>query len=189
MTAALQKSVLGTSPQPSIEEQAVSSEANSNVSSPAQSPARTKLSIRRNFIQKRLENKERFRTQTLSESSFSPDVSSSSPPIIGESEIHLQLEKEANLVLKTLLDTKSSQDELIDCETLSLVSNDDDSEHNSGGSVNYRTYHKSWSIRKNIMSVDVCVEPKLLPVDPAITDEFNSNSEEENEVKVIGKLL
>lgn len=51
--------------------------------------------------------------------------------------------------MKTLRATKSSHDELLDCETLSLVSNDDDSEHNSASSVNYRTYHKSWGISQN----------------------------------------
>lgn len=105
-------------------------------------------------MQKRLENKDRFRTQTLSESSFSPEISSASPPLInGEAELHLHLQKEADLVLRTLRDTKTTQDELLDCETLSLVSNDDDSEHNSGSSVNYRTYHKSWGFRRNNIPV------------------------------------
>lgn len=72
------------------------SNSNSCSSSPSQSPAKSKLSIRRNFIQKRFENKERFRTRTLSETSFSPDVSSSSPPLNGDSEVQLHLQKEAN---------------------------------------------------------------------------------------------
>lgn len=108
-----------------------------------------------------MENKERFRTQTLNESSFSPCGSIDSPPSSAETNIHFQLQKEANLVLKTLHATKSSNDELLDCETLSLVSNDDDSEHNSASSVNYRTYHKSWGIsQKNIPVIALSSESK-----------------------------
>ncbi|XP_018575110.1 adenomatous polyposis coli protein isoform X2 [Anoplophora glabripennis] len=153
ITSILQQPIIETPPPSDSQNQ--SCDSNSCGSSPAQSPARTKLSIRRNFMQKRLENKDRFRTQTLSESSFSPEISSASPPLInGDAELHLHLQKEADLVLRTLRDTKTTQDELLDCETLSLVSNDDDSEHNSGSSVNYRTYHKSWGFRKNIPIVN-----------------------------------
>lgn len=84
----------------------------------------------------------------MSESSFS-NASLDSPPLSADVDIQIQLQKEADLVLKTLRATKSSHDELLDCETLSLVSNDDDSEHNSASSVNYRTYHKSWGISQN----------------------------------------
>lgn len=143
-------------------------------SSPTQSPVRTKLSIRRNFLQKRLENKERFRTQTLSESSFSPSGSVDSPPSSAEVNIHFQLQKEANLVLKTLNATKSSNDELLDCETLSLVSNDDDSEHNSASSVNYRTYHKSWGITQTNIPVIANVSPEYNN-----TDEITNGSSQE----------
>ncbi|KAJ8927815.1 hypothetical protein NQ314_019697 [Rhamnusium bicolor] len=191
-----------------LNSQIQSCDSNSCSSSPTQSPARTKLSIRRNFMQKRLENKDRFRTQTLSESSFSPEVSSASPPLInGEAELHLHLQKEADLVLRTLRDTKTTQDELLDCETLSLVSNDDDSEHNSGGSVNYRTYHKSWGFRKNNIPVinpdnnqnglvncqpNLANDPENLPDDANTNNvQYNTthseNSEEENEQKTIGK--
>ncbi|KAJ8951473.1 hypothetical protein NQ318_000167 [Aromia moschata] len=192
---------------PPPDAQIQSGDSNSCGSSPSQSPARTKLSIRRNFMQKRLENKDRFRTQTLSESSFSPEVSSASPPLInGEAELHLHLQKEADLVLRTIRDTKTTQDEMLDCETLSLVSNDDDSEHNSGGSVNYRTYHKSWGFRRNnipIISPDnnnqdglvncqanLASEPQISPDDINTNDEENStmsDKSEENMLKVAGK--
>ncbi|CAH0552603.1 unnamed protein product [Brassicogethes aeneus] len=160
------------------------------------SPAKTKLSIRQNFMQKRLENKERFKTQTLNESSFSPDVSSVSN---GESDMHLLVQQEANLILKTLSETKTNADELLDCETVSLVSNDEDSEHNSGCSINYRTYHKSWGFRKNnvpvIQSNLVQGENDLanyqqgnLDNDPQIEEsDQQSEDESEEEVKVIGK--
>ncbi|CAG9838038.1 unnamed protein product [Diabrotica balteata] len=167
----------------------LSSNSNSCSSSPAQSPARTKLSIRRNFMQKRLENRERFRTRTISESSFSPEISSASPPLNGESEVQLHLQKEANRVLKTLRDTKT-QDELLDCETLSLVSNDDDSEYNSGGSVNYRTYHKSWGLKKNVPVITNTNSNDLNnhQVETSPVEEVNSDDENiENECRVFSK--
>lgn len=127
--------------------------------SPIQSPARTKQDIRKSFMQKRLENKDRFRTQTLSESSLSPDISSAcnSPPLPVNNlnnptvqDIHYLVQREANVVLKSLQETKSKADDLLDCETLSLISIDDDSDHNSGCSItNYRTYHKSWGVSNN----------------------------------------
>ncbi|CAG9858226.1 unnamed protein product [Phyllotreta striolata] len=148
-------------------------------SSPLPSPVRSKLSIRRNFMQKRLENKERFRTRTLSESSFSPEASSTSPSLNGENDVQLHLQKEANRVLKTLRDTKTYE-ELLDCETLSLVSNDDDSEHNSGNSVNYRTYHKSWGMKKNI---PVITNQTTRPAE-LISPPNNDDKEEEEEEEV-----
>ncbi|XP_074030384.1 uncharacterized protein isoform X2 [Leptinotarsa decemlineata] len=158
------------------------SNSNSCASSPFQSPARTKLSIRRNFMQKRLENKERFRTQTLSESSFSPDSSSASPPLTlnGETAVQLHLQKETDLILRTLRDTKTIQDDLIDCETLSLVSNDDESEHNSGGSANYRTYHKSWGFKKNIPIIDSSQPSPREPENLADHNNPRCSTEDEN---------
>ncbi|KAJ8981607.1 hypothetical protein NQ317_011886 [Molorchus minor] len=192
ITSMLQQPVIETPP-PDVQTQ--SGDSNSAGSSPAQSPARTKLSIRRNFMQKRLENKDRFRTQTLSESSFSPDVSSASPPLInGEADIHFHLQQEADVVLRTLRDT-NTQEELLDCETLSLVSNDDESEHNSGGSVNYRTYHKSWGFRKKYTyhrnsqdglvncEANLANDPETLPD----LDVASDHSEDENEQKTVGK--
>lgn len=115
--------------------------------SPTHNPSKTKLSIRRNFLQKRLENKDRFKTKTISESSLSPEVILSASPT---TELHLLLQKEADVILKTLSETKArTHDELLDCETLSLVSNEDDSEYNSGCSIQYRTYHKSWGITES----------------------------------------
>lgn len=127
------------------------SENTSPLNSPIYSPSKSKLCIRRNFLQKRLENRDRFKTKTLSESSLSPEILSSSPtPNVNNSaDLHLLLQKEANVILKTLSETKSKADELLDCETLSLVSNEDDSEYNSGCSINYRTYHKSWGFAEN----------------------------------------
>ncbi|XP_066257958.1 adenomatous polyposis coli homolog isoform X2 [Euwallacea similis] len=128
------------------------------------SPTRSKLAIRRNFQQKRLENKERFKTRTLSETSFgSPEILSASPSCEG-SDIHSLVEKEANLVLKTIRDSKLLHDEMLDSETLSLVSNDEDSEQTF--SVNYRTYHKSWSLKK--------------PNVPAIVSQSNGSSLQQN---------
>lgn len=114
-----------------------------------QSPPKTKLSIRKSFIQKRMENKDRFRTQTLSESSFS----------LPENDLNLIVQKEANVVVKNLNETQSPHlHDLLDCETLSLVSNDDDSEQNSNNSINYRTYHKSWGIKRNNLPIVQTVE-------------------------------
>nr|XP_008200333.1 PREDICTED: uncharacterized protein LOC661294 isoform X2 [Tribolium castaneum] len=104
---------------------------------------KSKSSIRKNSLQKRLENSDRFKTQILSPSP----------------ELHSIVAKEANLVLKNLQATKTS-DELLDCETLSLVSNDDDSEQSS---VNYRTYHKSWGLKKNnIPVIEASTKPKIV---------------------------
>lgn len=206
ITSILQQPVIETPPPSDSQNQ--SCDSNSCGSSPAQSPARTKLSIRRNFMQKRIENKDRFRTQTLSESSFSPEILSASPPLInGEAELHLHLQKEADLVLRTLRDTKTMQDELLDCETLSLVSNDDDSEHNSGSSVNYRTYHKSWGFRKNnipVINSENNNEDGLVNCQPNFSNDpeqpcneltvanqhnefLNGEDEEEKEPKPMGK--
>ncbi|XP_030746135.1 adenomatous polyposis coli protein-like isoform X2 [Sitophilus oryzae] len=186
-------------------------ESKSNNVSP--SPTRSKLSIRRNFMQKRLENKERFRTQTLSESSFgSPELASASPPC-DTNDIHFLVQKEADLVLRTLRDSKFQQDEMLDCETLSLVSNDEDSEHNSGSSMNYRTYHKSWGGKKHnlptipsqLTNGEVCesteqqsttvpvVSPPRIPDPPALdssgSEELNSDEENRDSIPVKPKIV
>lgn len=183
ITDILQQPVITSSSSPQVPQQ--SSNSNSCSSSPAQSPARSKLSIRRNFMQKRLENKERFRTRTISESSFSPEVSSASPTLNGETEVQMHLQKEADRVLKTLRDTKT-QDELLDCETLSLVSNDDDSEYNSGGSVNYRTYHKSWGLKKNVPVIANEEEVRQSNSSP-LTEEYYSDKEKSDDGEQKGK--
>lgn len=65
------------------------------------------------------------------------------------------------MVLKNIRDSKCLQDEMLDFETLSLLSNDDDSEHNSGVAVNYNTYHKSWTLSKP--NVPVVTAPTVGP--------------------------
>lgn len=89
--------------------------------------------------QRRVEDRERFRTRTLSSSNNASSI---------EDDLHLLLAKEASIVLTNL-----QAEELIDCETLSLVSNDDESENNSVCSVNYRTYHKSWGFSKTNLPI------------------------------------
>lgn len=104
--------------------------------------------------QKRQNDRSRFQTQILSKSLINmlqQNKQANQSESTGQSvELDDIVQQEANLVLQTLNDTKLKVDDLIDCETLSLVSNDDDSEHNSGHSVNYRTYHKSWGFSRNI---------------------------------------
>lgn len=108
-------------------------------------------------------NSDRFKTRTLN-----------------ENELHNLVQEEANLVLKSLKETKSLTDDLLECETLSLVSNDDDSENSS---VNYRTYHKSWSLKPNV--------PIIYPLatDPLNCQQGNLSDDqaEETETKVPAK--
>ncbi|KAH0818384.1 hypothetical protein GEV33_004407 [Tenebrio molitor] len=85
------------------------------------------------------------------------------------------VQREANLVLKSLRETKTTTDELLECETLSLVSNDDDSEQNSANSVNYRTYHKSWGLKKNV--------PVIEPPPPAEDCPAQASQEEDKSAK------
>ncbi|KAK4883631.1 hypothetical protein RN001_006950 [Aquatica leii] len=115
----------------------------------ADPPQKSKISIRRNFMQKRLENKDRFKTRTLSESSLSPDLSNASQSSMNGNDLEYLLEKEADRVLKKLQEAKLHTDDLLDCETLSLISNDDESELNSGSPINYRTYTKNCNARQN----------------------------------------
>lgn len=118
--------------------------------SPTHNP-RTKTDIRKAMQQKRLENKERFRTRTLSSDTSSPEVSPAPDRrTLTSEELHTMLERETNIILNTLEQTTSNVDDYLEYETLSLVSNDEDSEHNSVTSVNYRTYHKSWGFSKNL---------------------------------------
>ncbi|KAF5273389.1 hypothetical protein FQA39_LY07406 [Lamprigera yunnana] len=112
---------------------------------------KTKLSIRRNFMQKRLENKDRFKTRVICESSLSPDLSSSSPTFNNVNDLECFVEREANNVLRNLQESKLISEELLDCETLSLISNDDDSERNSGSPINYRTYTKNCTTRTHCL--------------------------------------
>lgn len=108
--------------------------------------ATRQTSAKQNFLQKRIQNRDRFKTRTLD-----GDTRVNSE---GNGDLHYFVEKEANLVLRTLKETKSHFEDLLECETLSLVSNEDESENNSGSSIlNYRTYHKSWGLRTNAIPV------------------------------------
>lgn len=112
-------------------------------------------------------NLERFKTRTLN-----------------DNELHNLVQEEANLVLKSLKETKSVTEDLLECETLSLVSNEDDSENNSGSSVNYRTYHKSWSLKPNVP----VIHP--LTIDPLNCHESNlSDDQEEPKVPAKPKIV
>ncbi|KAF5270445.1 hypothetical protein FQR65_LT05634 [Abscondita terminalis] len=127
--------------------EAVTAQLQSECEKIEKSSPKSKLSIRQSFMQKRLENKDRFKTRTISESSLSPDISNSSP--VNGNDLQCLVEKEADRVLKKLQEAKLHPDDLLDCETLSLISNEDDSEMNSGSPINYRTYTKNYSARQN----------------------------------------
>lgn len=62
---------------------------------------------------------ERFRTRTIE----------SDLPQVKDLEVHTMLEQNANIVLNTLSETTKGEETLLDCETLSLVSNESGSEH------------------------------------------------------------
>lgn len=138
------------------------------------------VSAKQNFLRKRIQNRDRFKTRTLDETQVSPEIlSSGSSP----NDLHYFVQKEANLVLKSLKETKHA-DELLECETLSLVSNDDESENNSGSSINYRTYHKSWGLKANCIPI---IQPSSVKQQKSVQ---NIDSEEETsaeEVKPVGK--
>ncbi|XP_022919710.2 uro-adherence factor A-like isoform X1 [Onthophagus taurus] len=141
--------------------------------------------IRKNFIQKRLENRDRFKTKVITDNSSAVMlITSPNSP-----DLHYLLQKEANTVLKTLNETKTKVDELLECETLSLVSNEEDSsEQNSGGS-NYRTYHKSWGLNQphipvvDQQSTDDTIKTKELDSFEIENIENSESSDFEGEVK------
>lgn len=107
-------------------------------------------------------NSDRFKTRTLN-----------------DNELQNLVQEEANLVLKSLKETKSLADDLLECETLSLVSNEDDSENNSGGSVNYRTYHKSWNLKPNVP----IIHP--LATDPLNCQQSNLSDDQDQEEQAV----
>lgn len=151
-------------------------EAESSIPRPA-SP-RTKTDIRKAMQQKRLENKDRFRTRTITHSNTSSPETSPVPDrrMLTSDE----LQQEAKIILNTLENT-SNVDEFLDCETLSLVSNEDSSEHNSiSSSVNYRTYHKSWGFSKNLPVVEA--KPNLQITTQLVT---NIVANEEKKPKIV----
>lgn len=98
---------------------------------------------------------------------------------LNDNELQNLVQEEANLVLKSLKETKSLADDLLECETLSLVSNEDDSENNSNGSVNYRTYHKSWCLKPNLP----VIHP--LAIDPLNCQQSNLSDDQEQEAAKI----
>lgn len=109
----------------------------------------------------KMKRSDRFKTRTLN-----------------ENELHNLVQEEANLVLKSLKETKSVTDDLLECETLSLVSNDDDSENSS---VNYRTYHKSWNLKPNV---------PIIASDPLNCQQGNlSDDQKESKVPMKPKIV
>ena len=68
----------------------------------------------------RANTNERYRTRTI-ESDLSQDKA--------DVEVHTMLEQNVNIVLNTLNETTKGEESLLDCETLSLVSNESGSEH------------------------------------------------------------
>lgn len=153
---------------------------NASINDISQSPEKhvqAKTTIKENFLHKRKENRDRFKTQTLEETQVSQVILSSSPATSTEtpSNLHDLLQNEAHMVLKTLKETKSHVDDFLECETLSLVSNEDDSENNSVNSINYRTYHKSWGLKTNGIPV---VRPLAIERQTEVVAEVK-NSEEE----------
>lgn len=66
------------------------------------------------------------------------------------------------------------------------MSNDDDSEYNSGSSVNYRTYHKSWGFKKNVPVITD--EPaRVIERGPVEDNAFDEDEEQEQEKRSLGK--
>lgn len=143
--------------------------------------------------ERRRQDRSRFETQVidapLGDSDVKEDTAGNSrrqtdrfkTRTLNENELQNLVQEEANLVLKTLKETKSLTEDLLECETLSLVSNDDDSENNSGSSVNYRTYHKSWGVKPNIP----VIHP--LATDPLNCQPSNFSGDEIEEPKAPAK--
>ncbi|XP_051159585.1 adenomatous polyposis coli protein-like isoform X2 [Leptopilina boulardi] len=91
------------------------SSAGGKDSDKTESPVKSGIPMLRKVAKTRKD--ERFRTRTINESYLTK-----------EENVHTMLEQNANIVLNTLNET-SKGDELLDCETLSLVSNESGSEH------------------------------------------------------------
>ncbi|KAG7203761.1 hypothetical protein KM043_013785 [Ampulex compressa] len=123
----------------------------SSPTSPVKSaiPTLTKLPVCKALRKKRTdhkENRERYRTRTLNDSEIVVKDAECSPPSTGEKqvdtvhdikpeEIQSMLEQNATIVLNTLNESSKAnevpaEDLMLDCETLSLVSNDSESERN-----------------------------------------------------------
>ncbi|CAD1475013.1 unnamed protein product, partial [Heterotrigona itama] len=115
-------------------------------SSPVKSaiPTLTKLSACKTLIKKRAEqkkNRDRYRTRTLNDSEriFGDSAegncaADSTSRNIESDEIQTMLEQNATIVLNTLNESnkasETGEDGLLDCETISLVSNESESERN-----------------------------------------------------------
>ncbi|KOX75788.1 Adenomatous polyposis coli protein [Melipona quadrifasciata] len=104
-------------------------------------PTLTKLSACKTLIKKRAEqkkNRERYRTRTLNDSERifrdSEGNCADSTHNIEPDEIQTMLEQNATIVLNTLNESnkasETGEDGLLDCETISLVSNESESERN-----------------------------------------------------------
>ncbi|XP_043514540.1 uncharacterized protein LOC122531050 isoform X2 [Frieseomelitta varia] len=104
-------------------------------------PTLTKLSACKTLIKKRAEqkkNRERYRTRTLNDSERifrdSEGNCADSTRNIEPDEIQTMLEQNATIVLNTLNESnkasETGDDGLLDCETISLVSNESESERN-----------------------------------------------------------
>ncbi|XP_076761918.1 uncharacterized protein LOC143429938 isoform X2 [Xylocopa sonorina] len=128
------------------------SDKSSGATSPVKSaiPKLSKMSACKTLIKKRAEqkkNRERFRTRTLNESeSILKDIESNAVANVTEEriadsthniqsdEIQTMLEQNATIVLNTLNESnkvnENVEDGLLDCETISLVSNESESERN-----------------------------------------------------------
>ncbi|XP_033301237.1 uncharacterized protein LOC117206217 isoform X1 [Bombus bifarius] len=128
------------------------SEKTTGATSPVKSaiPTLSKLSACKTLIKKRVEqkkNRERYRTRTLNDSEriFRDTESNTttnavedrlpdSTHTIESDEIQTMLEQNATIVLNTLNESnktnETSEDGLLDCETISLVSNESESERN-----------------------------------------------------------
>ncbi|XP_033362797.1 uncharacterized protein LOC117240889 isoform X6 [Bombus vosnesenskii] len=128
------------------------SEKTTGATSPVKSaiPTLSKLSACKTLIKKRVEqkkNRDRYRTRTLNDSEriFRDTESNTttnavedrlpdSTHTIESDEIQTMLEQNATIVLNTLNESnktnETSEDGLLDCETISLVSNESESERN-----------------------------------------------------------
>ncbi|CAK9800936.1 Adenomatous polyposis coli protein [Anthophora quadrimaculata] len=113
-------------------------------------PMLSKPSVCKTLIKKRAEqkkNRERYRTRTLNESKciFKDTESNATANVVEEripdathniqtDEIHTMLEQNATIVLNTLNESskvnENGEEGLLDCETISLVSNESESERN-----------------------------------------------------------
>lgn len=138
---------------------------------------KSKIGVRKqHLLQRRHENKERFKTQTIS--TTTSNLTAPSTIALGaagqpSADVLQLLQHEARVVLNSLNETRT--DELLD-ETLSLVSNDDDSEPNSRCSISYRTYRKSSSTSSGHIPVIPTASPRR-----SVSCDRNENHDQSND--------